>query len=103
MNSSLAVAPERAPGSASVREARGSAADDSAPEGPGTKDGPPALGNFHLASVMFLRAIQLKQGARPRVETNGHKIVHVAYLEVTAGAIAWESPVGPIAELNPRY
>ena len=81
MNSSLAVAPEI-----------------SASEGLGTKDGPPALGNFHLASVMFLRAIQLKQGARPRVETNGHKIVHVAYLEVTAGTVTWEAPVGPIVD-----
>ena len=91
MNSALAVAPERA------SEAR-----ISAPEILGARDGPPALGNFHLASVMFLRAIQLKQGARPRVETNGHKIVHVAFLEVTAGAVTWEAPVGPIVDIAAR-
>jgi DNA-directed RNA polymerase subunit K/omega len=94
MNSSLAVAPERAPGSAVL---------DSASDVLGARDAPPALGNFHLATVMFLRALQLKRGARPRVETNGHKIVHVAFLEVTAGTVTWEAPVGPVAELNPRY
>jgi hypothetical protein len=66
----------------------------------GPKDGPLALGNFHLASVMFLRAIQLKQGARPRVETGGHKIVHVAYLEVTGGTVTWEAPAAPILDVR---
>jgi DNA-directed RNA polymerase subunit K/omega len=93
MNSSLAVAPERAPVSA---------ADDSASEALAAKDAPPALGNFHLATVMFLRALQLKRGARPRVETNGHKFVHVAFLEVTAGTVTWETPIGPIVDIAGR-
>jgi hypothetical protein len=55
-----------------------------------SSDGQQPWGQFHLATVMFLRAIQLRAGARPRVLTNGHKFVQVALLEVTAGAIPWE-------------
>ena len=46
--------------------------------------------NFHLATVIFRRAVQLRGGARPRVDPEGHKVGHVAFLEVTAGAIPLE-------------
>jgi hypothetical protein len=54
-------------------------------------DGQRSWGQFHLATVMFLRAIQLRAGARPRVVTGGHKFVQVALREVIAGTITWES------------
>ena len=47
-------------------------------------------GNFHLATLVFRRALQLRAGARPRVDPGSHKLGHVAFLEVTAGAIPWE-------------
>ncbi|HEU0090640.1 MAG TPA: hypothetical protein VFS78_00905 [Vicinamibacteria bacterium] len=47
-------------------------------------------GNFHLATIVFRRALQLRSGARPRIDPAGHKLGHVAFLEVTAGAIPWE-------------
>ena len=57
-----------------------------------SSEGQRPWGHFHLATVMFLRAIQLKAGARPRVEADGHKPLRVAFLEVTAGAIPWIHP-----------
>lgn len=65
-------------------------ADGSGSEVLATSDGQRPWGNFHLATVMFLRALQLRGGARPRVDAPGHKFLHVAFLEVTAGAIPWE-------------
>jgi DNA-directed RNA polymerase subunit K/omega len=47
-------------------------------------------GNFHLTTLVFRRALQLRAGARPRIDPAGHKLGHVAFLEVTAGAIPWE-------------
>jgi len=47
-------------------------------------------GNFHLATVVFRRALQLRAGARPRVEPGRHKLGHLAFLEVTAGTVPWE-------------
>jgi DNA-directed RNA polymerase subunit K/omega len=47
-------------------------------------------GSFHLATIMFRRVLQLKAGARPRVEAANHKQGHVALLEVRAGTITWE-------------
>jgi DNA-directed RNA polymerase subunit K/omega len=47
-------------------------------------------GNFHLATIMFRRVLQLKAGARPRVNAANHKQGHVALLEVRAGTISWE-------------
>jgi DNA-directed RNA polymerase subunit K/omega len=53
-------------------------------------DGQRPWGNFHLATLVFRRALQLRAGARPRVDPGSHKLGHVAFLEVTAGAIPWE-------------
>jgi DNA-directed RNA polymerase subunit K/omega len=53
-------------------------------------DGQRPWGNFHLATIVFRRALQLRAGARPRVDPAGHKLGHVTFLEVTAGAIPWE-------------
>jgi hypothetical protein len=55
-----------------------------------SSEGQRPWGSFHLATVMFLRALQLRSGARPRVNAPGHKFLHVAFLEVTAGTIPWE-------------
>ena len=53
-------------------------------------DGQRPWGNFHVATLTFRRALQLRAGARPRVDPAGHKLGHVAFMEVTAGAIPWE-------------
>lgn len=55
-----------------------------------SSDGQRPWGNFHLATVVFRRALQLRAGARPRVDPGSHKLGHVAFLEVTAGEIPWE-------------
>lgn len=50
----------------------------------------PSLGNFHVASLVFQRARQLKNGARPRVDgTEGHVPTRVALMEVRAETVSW--------------
>jgi DNA-directed RNA polymerase subunit K/omega len=44
---------------------------------------------FHVAAIAFLRAKQLLAGARPRVDSRGHKLVTLALLEVLADTISW--------------
>jgi hypothetical protein len=90
MDNSSVVVSERAPSLASRPSPAAASRDESGPEVQATREGH-LWGNFHLATVMFLRAVQLKQGARPRVETGGHKLVQIAFLEVTAGAVTWET------------
>ncbi len=51
-------------------------------------DGLP-LSRFHLVTLVFQRAKQLQNGARPRVDAAGHKPTRVALLEVMAQAISW--------------
>jgi hypothetical protein len=58
-----------------------------------SRNGQQPWGNFHLATIVFRRALQLRAGARPRVDPGGHKLGHVAFLEVTAGTISWSSGV----------
>jgi hypothetical protein len=53
-------------------------------------EGPVPWGNFHLATILFRRVLQLRAGARPRVDPGRHKLGHVALLEVTAGTVPWE-------------
>ena len=55
-----------------------------------SSDGQMPEGSFHLATIMFRRVLQLKAGARPRVDAANHKQGHVAWLEVRAGTIPWE-------------
>ena len=50
-------------------------------------DGP--LSGFHLVAVVFQRAKQLQNGARPRVEAGDHKATRVALLEVLADTVSW--------------
>lgn len=69
----------------------------SASAGVGAGDG--LLDKFHMAALTFQRARQLQNGARPRVETGGHKALRVALLEVTAGLISWS--VGEKAASGP--
>jgi hypothetical protein len=66
------------------------AVDGSGSEVLASSEGQRPWGQFHLATVMFRRALQLRGGARPRVDAPGHKFCHVAFLEVTQGAIPWE-------------
>ncbi len=42
---------------------------------------------FYIATLMFQRQRQLKDGARPRVESRGHTTTRVALLEVLAGLV----------------
>jgi DNA-directed RNA polymerase subunit K/omega len=50
----------------------------------------PSLGNFHVASLVFQRARQLKNGARPRVDdAAGHVPTRVALMEVRAETVSW--------------
>ena len=51
-------------------------------------DGPP-LSRFYLIALVFQRAKQLQNGARPRVDAAGHKATRLALLEVMAHAISW--------------
>jgi DNA-directed RNA polymerase subunit K/omega len=45
---------------------------------------------FYMIALIFQRARQLQQGARPRVYKDGHKPARLAQLEVMAGLISWE-------------
>ena len=47
---------------------------------------------FRNVVVAHQRAQQLKNGARPRVETGVHKFLWVAMREVQEGLISWDSP-----------
>jgi hypothetical protein len=47
------------------------------------------LGSLHIAALVFQRARQLKNGARPRVDASGHRPTRVALLEVMAERISW--------------
>jgi RNA polymerase Rpb6 len=55
-----------------------------------TCEGQRPWGSFHLATVMFRRAVQLRNGARPRVHADGRKFLQIAFIEVTTGVIPWE-------------
>jgi DNA-directed RNA polymerase omega subunit len=46
---------------------------------------------FRLVILSFQRARQLQNGARPRVESGGHKPARIAMLEVLAGLISWST------------
>ncbi|HEX6736946.1 MAG TPA: DNA-directed RNA polymerase subunit omega [Vicinamibacteria bacterium] len=45
---------------------------------------------FYMIALIFQRARQLQQGARPRVYKEGHKPIRLAQLEVRAGLVSWE-------------
>jgi hypothetical protein len=55
----------------------------------GVQDG--SLAGFHLVSVVFQRAKQLQNGARPRVDAGEHKPTRVALLEVLADTVSWSA------------
>jgi DNA-directed RNA polymerase omega subunit len=73
----------------SLRAAPGAAA----PAAPGNGASEELQNKFLLVVVARLRARQLQNGARPRVETEGHKFLWVAMQEVIAGTVSWD--VGP--------
>lgn len=64
---------------------------DPAPASIHSDDG--LLNKFQVVTLTALRARQLQNGARPRVDGGAHKLLQVARLEVMAGMISWE--VGP--------
>jgi DNA-directed RNA polymerase subunit K/omega len=51
------------------------------------RNGP--LTPFHVASVAFQRARQLKNGARPRVDSVSRNPTRLALLEVLADTVPW--------------
>jgi DNA-directed RNA polymerase subunit K/omega len=55
----------------------------------GIHDG--SLTGFHLVSVVFQRAKQLQNGARPRVDAGNHKPTRVALMEVLADTVSWSA------------
>jgi len=62
-----------------------------------------ALNPFHIAALTFQRARQLKNGARPRVESDGHRPTRLALLEVLSDRISWSlseapPPAGPTGQ-----
>ena len=73
----------------SLRSAPGAAV----PAGPGNGASDEFQNKFLLVVVARQRARQLQNGARPRVETEGHKFLWVAMREVIAGTVSWD--VGP--------
>jgi DNA-directed RNA polymerase omega subunit len=73
----------------SLRNAPGAAA----PVVPGNGASDELQNKFLLVVVARQRARQLQNGARPRVETEGHKFLWVAMQEVIAGTVSWD--VGP--------
>ena len=46
------------------------------------------LSRFHVATLAFFRAKQLDDGARPRVDGQGHRSWRVALLEVEAAQVS---------------
>ena len=63
------------------------------PSAPGNGASDELQNKFLLVVVARQRARQLQNGARPRVETEGHKFLWVAMQEVIAGRVSWD--VGP--------
>lgn len=55
--------------------------------------GSPLENRFHVIALVFQRARQLQNGARPRVEPAGHKHLRLALLEVLANTLSWT--IGP--------
>jgi DNA-directed RNA polymerase subunit K/omega len=49
----------------------------------------PMLDPFHIVTLCFQRARQLKAGARPRVEPGRHSLPRLAQLEVLADTVSW--------------
>jgi len=47
----------------------------------------PLDNRFHVVAVASLRVIQIRNGARPRVDPGGHKPCVAAVAEVLAGAV----------------
>lgn len=60
---------------------------------PAVPDGGPAVGpldnRFHVVAVACLRVMQLRNGARPRLDPGGHKPCIAAVAEVVAGAVPY--------------
>jgi DNA-directed RNA polymerase omega subunit len=56
---------------------------------------------FRLVVLAHQRAKQLQCGAKPRVDTLGHKFNWVAMREVTAGMISWDMAPKPGGDKTP--
>lgn len=53
------------------------------------------LSPFHIAALTFQRARQLKNGARPRVESASHRPTRLALLEVLSDRVSWTVSAAP--------
>jgi DNA-directed RNA polymerase subunit K/omega len=49
----------------------------------------PLDNRFHVVAVASLRVIQIRNGARPRLDPEGHKACVVAVAEVLAGTVPY--------------
>jgi DNA-directed RNA polymerase omega subunit len=76
------------------------AAASSAPAQPGP--GGEIQNKFLLVALAFQRSRQLQGGARPRVETEGHKFLWVAMREATIGLVSWEVTPPAAVAVVPR-
>ena len=57
---------------------------------------------FSLVVLTSQRARQLQNGARPRVDPDGHKFPWVARREVMAGMISWDVTPKTVQTPTPR-
>ena len=56
---------------------------------------------FSLVVLTSQRARQLQNGARPRVDPDGHKFPWVARREVMAGMISWDVTPPKASQVSP--
>jgi len=56
---------------------------------PGNGAGDEIPNKFLLVRLALQRARQLQNGARPRVDGEGHKFLWIAQQEVIAGMVSW--------------
>jgi len=61
-----------------------------APAAPPPAAGGEVEGKFFLVVLAFQRSRQLQGGARPRVDSAGHKFPWVALREAMTGLVSWE-------------
>jgi DNA-directed RNA polymerase subunit K/omega len=59
------------------------------------------LSNFHVVTLVFQRARQLQNGARPRVDDADHRPTRLAWLEVMADTVSWSLVQKPAAAVAP--
>ena len=56
----------------------------------------PLDNRFHVVAVACQRVVQIRNGARPHLDPNGHKPCVVAVAEVVAGTVPYYLSSGPV-------